>query len=302
VVNQFIKKRAEAALLKVGAARVAKLLSPRNVLILAYHNIVPDDAAPFGDRSLHLSLKNFCDQLDYLMRAARVVPLESVVHSRPGAERPRVAVTFDDAYQGAVTLGVQALLERGLPGTIFVAPAFLGGESYWWDELANGQGLSGVFRQRAIEDLFGQDDIIREWTNREGLRRRVPPRYGRTATMEELRAAAANTDIAVASHSWSHPNLTKVSTADVRGELVRPLEWLAANFGSFSTWLAYPYGLASPTVERAAEEAGYQAAVRVDGGWIQGLPESLFSLPRLNVPAGLSLNGFKLRLAGILCR
>jgi hypothetical protein len=61
--------------------------------------------------------------------------------------------------------------------------------------------------------------------------------------------------------------------------------------------LAYPYGISSPEVERAAKAVGYMAAFRVHGGWMKRA-DTRWSLPRFNVPAGLSRAGFRLRLAG----
>src|SRR2546428_13985807 len=42
----------------------------------AYHNVVPDDCPPFGDRSLHLSHRAFVRQLDLLLSTHCIVPLD----------------------------------------------------------------------------------------------------------------------------------------------------------------------------------------------------------------------------------
>jgi hypothetical protein len=41
------------------------------------------------------------------------------------------------------------------------------------------------------------------------------------------------------------------------------------------------------------------AACGVRGGWGAGPPAERFSVPRLNIPAGLSASGFALRTAGV---
>ena len=113
--------------------------------------------------------------------------------------------------------------------------------------------------------------------------------------------------ITFGAHSWGHPNLTRVTAARLQDELRRPLQWLRDRFTPVIDWLAYPYGCWSPEVEEAAGAAGYRAAVRVDGGWLpRAAPRvpaaARFHLPRLNVPAGVSAEGFVLRCAGLLSR
>jgi hypothetical protein len=53
-------------------------------------------------------------------------------------------------------------------------------------------------------------------------------------------------------------------------------------------------------VRLAAARAGYEGALAIDGGWLPAVPPDRYALPRVNVPPGLSLNGFVLRGAGLL--
>jgi peptidoglycan/xylan/chitin deacetylase (PgdA/CDA1 family) len=272
-------------------------------LVLAYHNIVAGSGATRGDRSLHLPRARFAEQLDYLARTTEVVPL-SAMRDPPGASgKPRVAITFDDAYRGAVTLGVGELARRGIPATIFVAPAFLGGRSFWWDALAGPDGQSGLtaeFRELALERYAGRDSSIRGEAGRHRVVEAYPGPHALTATEEELRAATEAPGITLGSHSWSHPNLARVSREELRRELLEPLDWLRSRFAPVIPWLAYPYGRSSAEVEAAAAAAGYDGALLVAGGWIPAGGPQPFRVPRYNVPAGLSNDGFALRLAGLL--
>jgi hypothetical protein len=83
-------------------------------------------------------------------------------------------------------------------------------------------------------------------------------------------------------------------------ELVDSWTWLVDRFTAVVRWLAYPYGLLTENVARAAAVAGFDGALRVDGGWLRrGDPVSArFETPRRNIPAGLSLEGFELRISG----
>ncbi len=297
-----IKRLLETVILRGGPARLARARLHGRALILAYHNILPEGARPGGDGSLHLPRRSFGAQLDQLARSSDVVPLESLLDDRPsGSRRPRVAITFDDAYQGAVTVGIEELVRRGLPGTIFVAPAFLGGRTFWWDVLSDGvSGLTVKLRTQALTELRGQDDAIRRWAHGRSTVS-LGESDAKTATEAELAAAARQSGVTVGSHTWSHPNLALLNADDLRTELYQPLAWLQSRFESAIPWLSYPYGLSADHVERAAASCGYRAAVRISGGWIAPNLANRYALPRLNVPAGLTPTGFGLRTAGLFC-
>jgi len=290
----------------LAATPMARLLGARHRLgglVLAYHNIVPDGEPPGGDRSLHLPRCAFAAQLDLLQRTAEVIPLAELLAAAPArTRRPLVAITFDDAYRGAMTAGVGELRARGLPASVFVAPDLLGRPAFWWDALADpAQGLPETLRDHALGQCDGQEAIVRRWAAGDGKTPREQPHHAGGATVDELNGALEYPALSLGSHSWSHPNLTRLTDSELEDELSRPLPWLREQFPRVYPWLAYPYGISDARVEQAAGAAGYEAAFRVDGGWLGHSPPP-FALPRFNVPAGISLDGFRLRLAGLLCR
>jgi peptidoglycan/xylan/chitin deacetylase (PgdA/CDA1 family) len=268
-------------------------------LILAYHNVVPDELTGYGDRPLHIPFTGFARQLDLLQRHCRVAPLGEVLAGAASGDRPVVAITFDDAYLGAVELALPELGRRGLAGTVFVAPGLLGRPSLWWDDLADGpHGLAAAARQRALDADEGRDDRIRQAHPGSARRRPLPGFYG-IAAEAQVFALAGHGHVTLGAHTWSHPNLTRIDQAAVMDELTRPLEWLHTAPGPTLAVLAYPYGLTSPPVEAAVARAGYTAALLVEGGWYKA-SEGPWRIPRYNVPAGLSDDGFMLRLSGVL--
>jgi peptidoglycan/xylan/chitin deacetylase (PgdA/CDA1 family) len=237
------------------------------------------------------------------METHDVVPLQEALEpSRGMRRRPRAAITFDDAYVGAVTSGVDELTRRSLPATIFVAPAFLDGGSFWWDQLTQpGAPLADDVREIALSQLRGDSNAITVWAEREGLTvRRLPP-YAVCASQEVLHAAAARPGISIGSHTWHHLNLTRLGSEHLAEELTRPIAWLRERFDSFVPFVSYPYGLSTPAVEAAAAAAGYAAAFRVTGGWLRSGTMSRFAVPRFNVPSGMSRRSFALRTDGMFC-
>ena len=267
------------------------------MLVLAYHNVLPEGSPPAGDLSLHLPQREFARQLDVLAQTHQVVPIDALGEAPSAFERPRVVITFDDAYAGALSCGVDELVKRRMPATIFVAPGLLGSVT-WWDVLAaRGSGvIAEDVRQNALFALGGRTDAILAGAD---LRAGAHRELARIGTESDLSAAALQPGITIGSHTWSHPNLSALETTAVDAELTRARQWIDARFPNSVPWLAYPYGLFTDSVQRAAERAGYSGAFRIDGGWIPRSMRPGYAIPRLNSPAGLSLNGFRLRLAGL---
>lgn len=296
----------EALLVRTGVPHLSRRLTRSRALVLGYHNIVPEGCPVVGDRSVHLESTRFAEQLDILDQIADVVPLGSILEAPGAPTRPRVAITFDDAYAGALVYGVPELVKRGMPATVFVAPAFIGSESFWWDALGqpDGTGIGQAFRDIALRSMAGKNHVIRAHAREYGLSEHAIPEHLKPASEQQLLGATENPHISLGSHSWSHPNLTRIPADELAEELTAPLRWLRTRFDRVVPWLAYPYGECSSEVEAAARDAGYRGALCITGGWIRTKAQAArrLTLPRLNVPAGLSRNGFVLRTAGLSSR
>lgn len=308
-MSQIIKTLAERILLHGGPAALSRRSHKERGLVLAYHNIIPEGEPCVGDESLHMTRRQFAEQLDFLLEdSVRVVSLDELmrVAREPDVEHSQrhVAITFDDAYRGAVRAGVEELVCRDLPATIFVVPDLLGGHTFWWDALsATDTGLNRRVRDAALGVVHGRNEEVFAWARRQGLKIGEVPEYAQTACEAELRAAATHAGIKMASHTWSHANLVSLSEEECQHEFARAADWLRQHFQEDPRWLSYPYGLYSHATKRAAATIGHRGAFRIDGGW---LPRSIerrdnYQLPRLNIPAGLSRDGFALRLTGLMC-
>lgn len=298
IVRRGAKALLERGLTAGGLTEVLMRRRRDEFLILAYHNIRPDDEQVTGEAALHLPLSQFRAHLDLLQRTLPVVPLGDLLASG-GSRGPRVAITFDDAYAGALRYGVPELAARGLPATIFVTPGFLGGRPFWWDTLAQNGVLDAAVRTHALEQLRGMDAAVHAWASEAGLPLSSPAALARGAEESELHAAARVPGIQFGAHTWSHPNLARLDVADLEAELTRPLAWLRERFPNVLPWVSYPYGATSAAVEAAAAQAGYEAGLRVTGGWGRAGALPRYAIPRLNVPSGPSPRGFRLRFAGL---
>ena len=287
-----------------------RLLSSRlgpGSLVLSFHNVLSEDTGPRGDRSLHLPVQVFCEIVDWLAEAFQIVPLDEVLGSTDAENRkPRAAITFDDAYVGAISVAIPELWRRGLPATVFAISDAEPGQTFWWDALADDfpDGMPDSVREAALGPARGDEVEVRAWAKREGLPLAMLDGEFVAASWESIGRASRLPGITIASHTRSHPNLAVLGAGELAEELIGSRDDLSRAVEGSRPWLAYPYGLSSPAVEEAAEEAGYEMAFRVTGGILrpkEPLP-SRFALPRLNIPAGLSLQGFRLRAAGLLGR
>jgi len=154
-------------------------------------------------------------------------------------------------------------------------------------------------RRHAIENLQGDRDSVLALFSSRGWASTDPTSLPRIASESELAIASRQSGITFGSHTWSHRNLSALSPAELDCELAPSLAWLRARFSNTIPWLSYPYGLSSPSVETESERARYRGAFRVSGGWLDRDSKNRHALPRLGIPAGISLAGFALRLAGI---
>jgi len=298
-LRSILKRSLELVGAHGGFGSLGRFGRRRDVIVLAYHNVVADEAIIRGDASLHIRERDFRRQVEGLVRTHDIVPLSSIFEaSERRSGRPRAVITFDDAYLGAVTRGVHVLAEVGAPGTIFVAPKLLGGNT-WWDLLASPSdgAVAPSTRDQCLVQFRGDGETILSH-----LDARVRPLdYDmRIASETELADAASHAGISIGSHTWSHPNLRTLDRSQIDQELRRSVSWLRDRYASFVPWLAYPYGLYNAGVEEAAREAGFDGALRVDGGWFRSsAPQNRFAVPRINIPSSASFEGFRLHIDGI---
>jgi peptidoglycan/xylan/chitin deacetylase (PgdA/CDA1 family) len=309
-VRPLVRAVGERALL------VAPSLAPHGGrLVLAYHNVVADAQPCGGDGSLHLPVAAFAEQLGLLRREAEVVPLTTLLAAPPGGRDRLVAVTFDDAYASALTVGLPCCAAHAIPSTVFVAPGLLGSIPAWDRHAAAGHWAEAD-RTRFLWQRQGIDAALAPppWTAAPAEPPSVPPSFPvplpdllercRLATADAVLAAveAGRGLVALGNHSWRHANLGALDTATVRQEVRATAAWLAAHAAAAAVpVLAYPYGIPPRDPDAALADAGVTQALCVAGGWMTGHDaRAPWHLPRWNVPAGISPHGFRLRLRGWL--
>lgn len=195
------------------AIRVAQRLLPAaddGLVVLAYHLVGAGSASP-----VDVPQATFDAQLDELVSEAEVVSLSEWVGRagvpvRPSTARPRVALTFDDAYENFYTHAWPALRARGLPATLYVPVAFVEGKASV--PMANTTGLK-------------------------------PCSWGQ---LREMRAEGLH----VGSHSLRHRNLRQLDQAAIADEVVRSRETLEERLNGPIETFCYPQAKVGAAAER----------------------------------------------------
>lgn len=287
-----IRSAARAAAESV-LVRLPRRTQPGDRLILAYHNVVPAGSPPRGDRSLHLPIDRFEAQLRLIRHEAEIVPLMELLTTDAPNDR-RVAITFDDAYASALRLGVGACVAADAPCTVFVAPGILGAVPYW-DRAADAGRWSDAEREAFLWTRRGIDHEATQSIE-------VPNHPCRLASRGELAEVAEQPGVTIGCHTGDHPNLAALDAAEASEQVRAGGTWIASAFPERAIpALAYPFGLAPRDPHALLASTGLRFGLFVTGGWHGGhTPLDAARVPRLNVPAALSINGFAIRLRGML--
>lgn len=191
--------------------------------VLAYHGV---GAPPPGEdpHNLFVSPRRFAEQLAFLARHRRVVPLGDVVAGTAATDRPVVALTFDDAYRHLLTAALPLLERHGFPATVFVPTAWTG-ERNGWDA-------------PSLADLDIMDD-------------------------DDLREADSR-GLTVESHGHRHLDCVGAQVGAVESDLRASHDYLRALLGRSPRYLAWPFRDGSPAARAVAERLGFQAAFSID--------------------------------------
>lgn len=198
-----------------------------------------------GNSPLEISPALFTEQMEWLKANAHVAPLADVVRILSGSESfpPRtVALTFDDGFRDFFVAAAPVLLRLRLPATVFLPTSFIGKKNDW-------PGQPGWVTPQPLM----------EWP--------------------EIRKLAEQ-GIAFGSHSVTHPDLTKLSPAELASELERSKIEIESHTGQPPEFFCYPYGRLNPAV-RAATKQFYCGACSTGAGVVQANADP-YALPRVD--------------------
>lgn len=142
------------------------------------------------------------------------LPTARIAHFA-GDRAAAISYTFDDNLRDQYTLAVPMLNEVGFKATFFVIPG----------ETAE--------------------------TAEEAEKRKFQKRAWGSISWPELKEMASQGH-EIASHTWSHPNLQKLSPAEMDAQFSKACEAIKSRIGKPPLTLAFPFNASNPEVEAAA--------------------------------------------------
>ena len=293
----MVKRFVIQALATLKADTISLYLKRQQTLVLAYHNVIPDALHHTGLGSQHMRESDFQRQMLWVARTFDIVPLPEVLRERTGTPtRPRIAITFDDAYRGALHCAIPWMAQHGIPATMFVAPGCLGSDGFWWDRLRVDPWSDFPF---FFQEMRADQARIMAWARATNLEVHDLNDLFKPVTEAELADSVnqAAGHLLLGPHGWTHQNLASLPPSELDDELRMPLAWLRERHSETTLpILAFPYGLKSPEVCDAAEKLGHAAAFLIDGSWMPRKLRSPFLIPRRNVAGGISSATFRVLL------
>jgi peptidoglycan/xylan/chitin deacetylase (PgdA/CDA1 family) len=200
------------------------------VVVLCYHSIHSTKSFTSAAPSL------FDSQLCWLKEHCEVIRFSEVSEAAKAARRnrPAVALTFDDGYADNYEQAFPLLQKHGIPATFFLTVGLLEKHS------------AIIARFQMLQHSSYEDIRPLEWSQ-----------------VREMR----NAGMEIGTHTFSHPNLTRLSRETVAVELKRSKDIMEQRLGEPVTLMAYPFGkpgrhFRDETTQIAAA-AGYESAAMV---------------------------------------
>ena len=221
------------------------MTSGYSIPILTYHHTEQAPPKGFAMRSLWVTPSSFSTQMRWLSRLGyRGLSMSELVPYLRGEKKGKVVgITLDDGYQSNVSHALPILKQYGFSATCYVVSGRLGQHNEW--DAALGMAKA------ALMDV----DEMRTWVD---------------AGME------------VGSHTCSHADLSRLSLAEARHELLQSKSDLENLLQKPVTQFCYPYGHFSPEHEDLVSQAGYEAATTTHRGRACAT-DRMTALPRVPV-------------------
>lgn len=326
-----IKERLFKFLCRLGVHHVNRRRNGRRLLIVMYHGLIAD-----GSRHPHswllLPVSKFREQIDYLKRFYRVLPVSEAVERMIAGERwrrPTACITFDDGYRNNYTHALPVLERERLPATIYLPTGAIGTSAIHWTiylERALGQTRAN---ELVLDDfglgrftinhgnasaydclkshLYRVDDSMRQKMLHAIFERLAFDKTGDFSgflpmTWEEARLMQATGLVEFGGHTVRHQITSSLTDEGVREEVCGSMRAIAEKLGTTPRSFAYPNGTEkdfTDTAKNAVRESGGIAALTTVEG-LNTINADRFALRRVAVDADMSLDEFKLLTSGLL--
>ncbi len=139
-LRRAAKRTAAEVLWRLGVpAAVARVRLRRQVIVLTYHRVLPDDTVgrSWSSAAMTVSASTFDRHLETLRSVFTPLTLEQFVdhvHGRRTSDEPACLVTFDDGWWDTLDAAAPLLRKHEVPAVVFVPVDCLGSPDGFWQE------------------------------------------------------------------------------------------------------------------------------------------------------------------------
>jgi peptidoglycan/xylan/chitin deacetylase (PgdA/CDA1 family) len=266
----------------------------RGTIILMYHSVTSDEAAPYIEPANRIDPRTFERQVAFLAAERRVVALSELADLIAAGRTPppgTVCITLDDGYRDNLTVAAPILEKHRLPATLFLATGFVErGEAQWSDRL-HWLSLPAQERRRLHAQLLeaSHDDRMRLLGGFQAAQE--PPRL--VLDWDEVRALVRRYPrFEIGGHTRDHLDLTK-HPGEARAQIEGCAADLRRELGPGERHFSYPYGRWSAETRQAVIDAGWRSAVATGAARRVGPGPDRYAMPRVEAPRSMTRFAFK---------
>ncbi len=235
--------------------------STPQVVVLMYHRVADLGCFDSSVDAWNVTPHRFERHISWLSRNAECLTLDRIEERlfRPAADKPPVAITFDDGFANFATRAFPILAKYRVPATVFLPTRYMDSN------------------QPYPFDRWGQRNFQR--TDRESWH---------PLTWDQVHQCAKSRLVTFGSHSDSHPHPATCTAEELLHETIQSRDVLQHRLGEPHAFAyAYPYGsIRQGDVGRdhieAVRRAGFTQGYVSEPGSIQP-GARLFMLPRVEV-------------------
>jgi peptidoglycan/xylan/chitin deacetylase (PgdA/CDA1 family) len=300
-----------AGLNAAGCFALCRALNHHRGVVVTFHR--------FGDGDGRTPAAVFDAQVGYLREHYRVVPVSELwARLRGGGRDARrlAAVTIDDGYRDCHDVALPILRRHGVPATVFVTTAFVGGRIWLWTDKL--RYLARAAADGTWDLRIGDRSVRTSWTTpveavraahmviaclktvgdaeRERIVDRAAAQLGMAVPERPTADFAAMTwddvrrlescSVEIGAHTVTHPVLTQVGSKRLKFELLDARDELSRELRHSVDTFCYPNGDHDPSIRRAVADAGYTCAVTTAAG-LNGAGADPFALRRVHTAPDL---------------
>ena len=291
-----------AAIERSGGWRLLEDWAARpGLAVLNYHRIANPTTDPLYRPIISATPDEFEAQMTLLKTRFDLIDHDELLRmacSGFSSVRPRILVTFDDAYLDQFEHAAPVLRRLGIPAILFVPTGFVERPRLpWWDAVSwclrqtRESHLEFTYPEAIVfqaDPTQGHEAAIPVWIARLFSARpfdenRLNDELERVTKVDPQPHAIVNrlfmtfgdlrewvdAGLAIGSHTHHHPRLTDLDHERQRWELAESQRQLLKVLETPVRTLAYPFGTSdavNQNLKALAKEQGYQAAFAFEGG------------------------------------